>query len=114
MERRESADRSPGLFGSPMRLLRRKKEKVAISYQVLGQSGLENGSVVFPGEPISHSWTVRNAAPLHSKEKGKVVKLLFSHGTELCPQVLFLWPVPGKTVAVSPLSLSLSLSGGSN
>ena len=92
---------------SPSSLLKSKKKKkkekvVPITYQIVSQTGLEHGSVVEGGDTLQRSWTVRNAAPLNSPEKGKVVKLVHDHGTELCSHILFLWPVPGKNITVRP------------
>ena len=83
---------------------RKKKEKTSsssiLSYQIVGHSGIRDGGAVSPGERFVRSWTVLNTAPASSKEKGRVVKLVHSGGTELKQQLLFLWPVPGKLVTV--------------
>jgi len=69
--------------------------------QIIGHSGIRDGAILKPNEPFTRSWTVLNAAPATSKEKGRVVKLMHVSGYELQNQLLFLWPVPGKLVTFS-------------
>jgi len=90
--------------------LRREKDK-SPQYQIIGHGGVRDGVMLGAGEMFTRSWTISNVSTSSSKEKGKVAKLVHCKGYVLKQTLLFLWPLPGKSVTVN-MELSAPLTPG--
>lgn len=107
MDRKKGKDKKKGR--TLLSRLRREKDKTP-QFQIIGHGGVRDGVMLGAGETFTRSWTISNLSTSSSKEKGKVMKLHHCKGYVLKQTLLFLWPMPGKSVTVRTPCLVLASS----
>jgi hypothetical protein len=80
---------------------KRKEAPLTEQYAIVGHSGARDGILLQPGEAFTRSFTIQNTSEVTEKVKSRVMKLQHSSGTLLKESLLFLWPLPSKTVTAS-------------